>query len=302
MILRGFVYLVLACFHVSQVQAEPPRGQTVEQKYPGLATHILASARLTPMEKGVLLKSDGIEVRESILKKGIEKAEPAVRPQLEKHLFFLLEQETMKRLLVREARNVSISTDGLIDEQAIQAYLNQVVQGAKVSDGEAKAFYEENKEIVGGMPFEKVREGIREILLQKKRRNLTDSHIKELIQKAHIRINESWVKAQYSLAMDNPVDRARMSGKPTMVEFGAKGCIPCDMMQPILDNLRKKYPDKLNVVFVHVGEKQVLGARFGIRVIPVQVFFDKNGEEVFRHEGFYPEAEVTKQLLKLGVT
>ena len=51
----------------------------------------------------------------------------------------------------------------------------------------------------------------------------------------------------------------------------------------------------------HVRENQILGARFGIRSIPVQVFYDKNGEEVFRHMGFYPEAEVLKQLSKLGI-
>jgi thioredoxin 1 len=92
-----------------------------------------------------------------------------------------------------------------------------------------------------------------------------------------------------------------MSGKPTMVEFGATGCIPCDMMKPILDKLRKNYPDRLNVVFVHVRENQILGARFGIQSIPVQVFYDRNGEEVFRHVGFYAEADVLKQLVKLGV-
>ena len=29
-------------------------------------------------------------------------------------------------------------------------------------------------------------------------------------------------------------------GSPTLVEFGATGCGPCDMMQPILENLRRK--------------------------------------------------------------
>jgi len=36
-----------------------------------------------------------------------------------------------------------------------------------------------------------------------------------------------------------------------MAEFGATGCVPCDMMQPILNTLRKEFPEKLNVVFVH---------------------------------------------------
>jgi thiol-disulfide isomerase/thioredoxin len=103
------------------------------------------------------------------------------------------------------------------------------------------------------------------------------------------------------LAGDNPVDRARRSGKPTIVEFGAKGCIPCDMMQPILDKLRKDYPQKLNVVFVHVGEEQILSSRYGIRSIPVQVFFDNKGKEVFRHTGFFPEEDIMVQLKKMGV-
>ncbi|MBW2050127.1 MAG: hypothetical protein JRJ09_16595 [Deltaproteobacteria bacterium] len=45
----------------------------------------------------------------------------------------------------------------------------------------------------------------------------------------------------------------------------------------------------------------MLGARFGIRVIPVQVFYNAKGKEVFRHQGFYAEAEVLKQVKKLGV-
>jgi thioredoxin 1 len=60
------------------------------------------------------------------------------------------------------------------------------------------------------------------------------------------------------------------------------------MMAPILENLKAKYKGKLNVLFVHVRERQVLGAKYGIQTIPVQAFFDKDGNEVFRHVGFFP--------------
>lgn len=115
-----------------------------------------------------------------------------------------------------------------------------------------------------------MKESVKQVLVQQKRQDTFDSYLKGLGADRNIRINRDWVKTQYALAMDNPVDRARISGKPTMVEFGAKGCVPCDMMQPILERLRKKYHGKLNVVFVHVGERRVLGVRFGIRSIPVQ--------------------------------
>ncbi len=107
---------------------------------------------------------------------------------------------------------------------------------------------------------------------------------------------------QAVLARDNPVDQARDSGKPSLVDFGATGCGPCDRMTPILEDLEDKYPGKRNVLFVHVCEKQILGAKYGIQTIPVQVFFDKDGREVFRHTGFFPQDEIEKKLAEMGVT
>ncbi|MFH1489762.1 MAG: thioredoxin family protein [Pseudomonadota bacterium] len=301
-LLRGVLLFVLACFYSSAVQAKTLEVQTVEQAYPGLASNVLKTAKMIRLEKGLLLKSDGIEIQEALLKRIVDEAEAGIRPQLEKNLFFLLEQEAMKRVLVREAQRTGISMKGPAEEaQVIQSYLDRTVQGVTVSDEEAKAFYDENKALVQDMPFEKIKETIKQVLVQQKKGQAVDNHVRDLIRKSALNVNEAWVKKQFALAMNNPVDKARRSGKPTMVEFGAKGCVPCDMMQPILDNLKKKYPEKLNVVFVHVGENYILGSRYGIRSIPVQVFFDQKGEEVFRHVGFFAEPEVLKQLAKLGV-
>ena len=298
----GILFVVVVLFQVSTVPAGPHKDLTVEQAYPGLATGVLKSAKLSKIPNGVLLKTNGIEINKSLINEIVDKAEPKLRHQLEKNLFYLLEQETTKNILVKEARTAGIAVDDLTDAQVIKTYLNQIVQKAVVSEKEAKAFYAANKNMVGGMPFDQVKESIKNFLLQQKRLIIIDSYIRNLDQRIDIQISADWVKAQYILAKDNPVDRARMSGRPTMAEFGATGCIPCDMMQPILNNLRKKYPDKLNVVFVHVREEQILGARFGIRSIPVQVFFDRNGEEVFRHEGFLPESKITEVLSKMGVS
>ena len=300
-ILAGMVYIFVSCFFASQVHAKISESRTVEQTYPGIASGILKGAKMVAMKKGILLVSEGIEIEESQLKETLKKAEPKTREELRNNLFFILEQEFMKAVLVKEAKSSGAVTKGLSDTEAIQAYLNQKFRDVQVSDEEAKTFYEANKAMVGGLPFEQVKEAIHKVLVQQKRQNAFASYLQGLGEKTNIRVNMEWVKAQHALAKDNPVDKARLSGKPTMVEFGAKGCVPCDMMQPILDNLRKKYPDKLNVVFVHVGENQILGARFGIQSIPVQVFYDREGKEVFRHVGFYAETEVLKQLAKLGV-
>ena len=281
--------------------ASSSQSVTIEEKYPGLATGILKSAKLAELTPGIILKGENLEIRESELKEKMAGAEPKIREQLQKNLFFLLEQEATMKILVYEARNSVRNTEGLSDSEALKTHLDRISQQVSVSETEAKAFYEVNKEMIGGMPFDQVKDSIHEFLLQQKKAETIGAYITGLGNRNTIEVNQTWAKTQYHKARDNPVDRARLSGKPTMVEFGATGCIPCDRMQPILDKLCKKYPDSLNVVFVHVREEQILAARFGIRSIPVQVFFDRNGEEVFRHNGFFPEKEVHKQLTEMGL-
>jgi len=179
--------------------------------------------------------------------------------------------------------------------------LAEIAEKAQVTDSELKAFYDGNQEMVGGASFDQVKEPIRQLLLQQKKEALIGEYIQNLGQNREVTLDRSWVEKQYALALDNPVDKARQSGKPTMVEFGATGCIPCDMMQPILESLRMKFGSKLNVVFVQVREQQILGARYGIRSIPVQVFFDAQGREVFRHEGFLPEEKILPILKDMGL-
>ena len=274
---------------------------TIEAQYPGLAGGILKSAKPEKMPESIVLKTKEMEIPKTLINQMVARADAKLRPQLEKNFFFLLEQETTRAILYNEAKAAGFDAETQTPDQTINLYLDRLAQAVVVSETEAQAFYAANKAMMGEMPFEQVKESIHEFLLQQKRRDIVDAHIRNLGQRNDIRVNSEWVKAQYALAKDNPVEQARMSGKPTLIEFGATGCIPCDMMQPILDKLRKKYPQKLNVVFVHVRENQILTARYGIRSIPVQAFFDKNGQEVFRHKGFYAESEVVKQLKKIGV-
>lgn len=89
----------------------------------------------------------------------------------------------------------------------------------------------------------------------------------------------------------------------TFVELGSVRCIPCKMMQPILKEIEKEYAGQVKVVFhdVWTPEGEPFAVRYKIRVIPTQVFLDKEGEEYFRHEGFFPKDELIKVLRQKGV-
>jgi len=86
-----------------------------------------------------------------------------------------------------------------------------------------------------------------------------------------------------------------------MVDLGATRCIPCKMMAPILRRVEKRYAGKAAIVFLDVWVDPQPARRFGIRAIPTQIFFDKKGEEVYRHEGFMSEEAIVAVLQKLGV-
>jgi len=300
MIVWGVVFAVIASLQVWTVRAESSKDLTVEQAYPGLATGILESAKLVKLKKGLLLTAEGTKIEESMLKEFIKNSKPEMRDQLKKNLLFILEQIATQKLLLHEAFKSGHRKKGP-EDQVIMMYLNEKVSGVTVYEEELNRFYDQNKETIGGMPFEQVKDAIENYLLQQKKQNAIKTYMQTLGQRIDIQIDAKWVKKQNVLARDNPVDRARGSGKPTMVEFGATGCKPCDMMQPILTNLTKKYKTKLNILFVHVGEEQILGARYGIRSIPVQVFFDETGREVFRHVGFYAQNLIEKKLAAMGV-
>jgi len=87
----------------------------------------------------------------------------------------------------------------------------------------------------------------------------------------------------------------------TMVDLGAGKCIPCKMMAPILDKLRKEYAGRAAIVFIDVWEDRSQSQRFAIRSIPTQIFYDKNGKEIYRHEGFLAEEGIVAKLKEMGV-
>ena len=88
---------------------------------------------------------------------------------------------------------------------------------------------------------------------------------------------------------------------PRLLELGADKCIPCKMMAPILDELRREYAGRLQVDFIDVWKNPDAGETYGVRVIPLQIFFDAKGQELFRHEGFFAKADILAKWSELDM-
>lgn len=91
--------------------------------------------------------------------------------------------------------------------------------------------------------------------------------------------------------------------KVIFIELGSVNCMPCKMMQPVIADIEKEYGAQVNVIFHDVWTKEgkPYAEQYGIRTIPTQIFLDKDGNEYFRHQGFFPKEEIIKVLEKGGV-
>jgi len=89
----------------------------------------------------------------------------------------------------------------------------------------------------------------------------------------------------------------------TLVDLGARTCIPCKMMAPILEELRAEYKGKAEVIFIDVWDQANAGKAkaFQVMAIPTQIVYDRGGKEVFRHSGFLEKKALQEQLEKLLV-
>lgn len=106
-----------------------------------------------------------------------------------------------------------------------------------------------------------------------------------------------------SLQAQSPKKGETIKHKITFIELGSVNCIPCKKMQPVMKAIEQKYGNAVKVIFYDVWteEQKPFAKKYGIRLIPTQVFLDENGKEFFRHQGFYPEEEIHKIFKQRGI-
>ncbi|MEO0233486.1 MAG: thioredoxin family protein [candidate division WOR-3 bacterium] len=91
--------------------------------------------------------------------------------------------------------------------------------------------------------------------------------------------------------------------KITFIEIGSTTCIPCQMMQPIMKEIKDSFPNDVQVVFYDLNNRENLkyAQKYSVRVIPTQIFIDNKGEIIFKHQGFFPKDEIFEFLKSKGV-
>lgn len=108
-------------------------------------------------------------------------------------------------------------------------------------------------------------------------------------------------RAELPSATATAINQALVSGKPTVIDLGARSCQQCKKMAPILESLATEYKGKAAVLFIDVSRDSASADRFQVRMIPTQIFFDARGRETKRHIGFMDKATIVRELKAAGL-
>jgi len=209
-----------------------------------------------------------------------------------------LDELIKRKLLVQKARSKGIRKSD--EDEMVQELLKGIADTIIVGVDELEEFYEQHKSEMQGRSLKEVRPMLEPFLLQQKQQDVIAKFIDDLQNSAEITKNDRWIKAQTAL-IKNPLDEAFRDEKVTVVDFGANGCLPCEQMKPIFAELEKEYEDKAGIFLLQVSEHRSLARKYKIMLIPTQIFFDIQGNEVYRHTGFMSKQEIVKKLKEMGV-
>lgn len=205
----------------ARAAAEPGAGpvETVEARHPGLASGALAFAGLAELPKGVLLRCGKLELTARDLENALREAPGLAGEELKRGAFFVLEREANPQLLALAAKATVGDPEKETERQLVERYLDGVTAKVRVSDNEVAAFYEESRGMLGGGTLDALKEPVRQYLLERRKEQAVCEHIRTLGQRLKIEVSSAWADEQAPLVLDNPADKARRNGKPSLVAF-----------------------------------------------------------------------------------
>lgn len=86
------------------------------------------------------------------------------------------------------------------------------------------------------------------------------------------------------------------SDKPVLIDFYATWCGPCQMLGPILKDVKDSLGERVSIIKVDVDKNQELAAMQQVRGVPTMLLF-QNGKQLWRQSGVLSKEEIIKTIL-----
>ncbi|MGN5953827.1 thioredoxin [Sphingobacterium lactis] len=78
-----------------------------------------------------------------------------------------------------------------------------------------------------------------------------------------------------------------------LIDFSAGWCGPCQMLAPILKEVKDEMGDQLTIIKIDVDKNQAVAAKFQVQGVPTLILY-KNGTQVWRQSGLQQKHELIR--------
>jgi thioredoxin 1 len=96
--------------------------------------------------------------------------------------------------------------------------------------------------------------------------------------------------------MNTSFDQIINSEKPVLIDFFATWCGPCQVLGPILKEVKDSLGDRVSILKVDVDKNQELATMQQVRGVPTMILF-QNGKQLWRQSGVMSKEEIIKNIL-----
>jgi len=86
---------------------------------------------------------------------------------------------------------------------------------------------------------------------------------------------------------------------PVLIDFYADWCGPCQVMRPVLKDVKSELGEKVAIIKINVDKNQTLAQKFQIRGVPTFMIF-KNGKQLWRQSGVLNKENLVEVLTQFA--
>ncbi len=97
--------------------------------------------------------------------------------------------------------------------------------------------------------------------------------------------------------MDETFEDLIHSEKPVLVDFYATWCGPCQMLGPILKEVKDKLGDRVAIIKIDVDKNQAVASHYRVKGVPTMMLF-QNGKQLWRQSGVLSKMEIVAIILE----
>ncbi|MEY4963074.1 MAG: thioredoxin [Bacteroidota bacterium] len=87
------------------------------------------------------------------------------------------------------------------------------------------------------------------------------------------------------------------SDQPVLVDFFATWCGPCQMLAPILKEVKANLGERISIIKIDVDKNQAVAAQYQVRGVPTMILF-QNGKQLWRQSGVLSKEDLIKVILE----